>query len=185
MPRPGDVGPQRPDIRTVHFTHTPFADPNVLRILPDAVATELLGGMAAARACGFHTGRWEAAYRACCATFGIDPGRTFVSPLGADADYLAARAASPGCRSAGARLDELLAGRRLVLRVDRMEPSKNLLRGFWAFDELLRSRPDWRGTVVMVALGVRLARKRWPSTMAYGTEVEYAAERGQRHLGHR
>ena len=32
----------RPDLRTVHFTHTPFADPSVLRMLPTAVGTELL-----------------------------------------------------------------------------------------------------------------------------------------------
>ena len=32
----------RPDLRTAHFTHTPFADPSVLRMLPTAVGAELL-----------------------------------------------------------------------------------------------------------------------------------------------
>ena len=54
----------RPDLRTVHFTHTPFADPSVLRMLPTAVGDELLDGMAGFAACGFHTDRWAAAYQA-------------------------------------------------------------------------------------------------------------------------
>jgi hypothetical protein len=57
------LGRLRPDLRTVHFTHTPFADPSVLRMLPTAVGTELLSSMAAFGACGFHTERWAAAYR--------------------------------------------------------------------------------------------------------------------------
>ena len=37
---------ERDDLRTVHFTHTPFADPAVLRALPSDVAGELLAAMA-------------------------------------------------------------------------------------------------------------------------------------------
>jgi trehalose 6-phosphate synthase len=46
----------RPDLTAVHFTHTPFAPPVWLAALPEAHARELLDGMAAHRACGFHTG---------------------------------------------------------------------------------------------------------------------------------
>lgn len=169
---PGILAKERPDLRTVHFTHTPFADPNMLRILPDAATTDLLEGMAAAKACGFHTARWEGAYRSCCQAMGIDPGRTFVSSLAPDPDYLASRASSEDCAAAGADLDELMAGRRMVLRVDRMEPSKNLLRGFWALDELMRSRPDLRGGVVMLALSY-VSRGALPEYQAYATEVEH------------
>ncbi len=59
-----DLARLRPDLHTVHFTHTPFADPSVLRMLPTSVGTELLEAMAGFGACGFHTQRWEAAYRA-------------------------------------------------------------------------------------------------------------------------
>src|SRR5665213_2035922 len=41
-----ELARDRPDLRTVHFTHTPFADPSVLRMLPTAVVDELLAGMA-------------------------------------------------------------------------------------------------------------------------------------------
>lgn len=166
----------RPDLRVVHFTHTPFADPGILRVLPAAVAHELLTGMAAARSCGFHTARWEGAYRACCADMGVDPGRTFVSALTPDAELLATRAAAPECLEARRRLDAMLGDRRLVLRVDRIEPSKNLLRGFWAIDELLRERPDLRGRVTMLAHAYN-SRQSLAEYLAYGNEVEHAANR--------
>ena len=58
---------RRPDLRAVHFTHTPFSDPSGIRILPSAVAEELLAGMAAHVSCGFHAPRWAQAFEACCA----------------------------------------------------------------------------------------------------------------------
>jgi trehalose 6-phosphate synthase len=171
---PGLLSRTRPDLRAVHFTHTPFADPSMLRVLPEAVARAVLEGMSAAAACGFHTARWEAGFRACCADMGVEPRHTFVSPLTPDPDGLFERAASAECVAAGERLEELLRGRRMVLRVDRIEPAKNLLRGFWAFDEMLRMRPDLRGEVVLLALAYA-SRQALPEYLAYGAEVEQTA----------
>jgi trehalose 6-phosphate synthase len=167
---------ERPDLKIVHFSHTPFADPNMFRVLPAETGRELLRGMAAATACGFHTRRWESAYLGCCADMGIEPGPTFVSPLGPNPAHLAARAVAPPCRAARAHIDALVGDRRLVVRVDRLEPSKNLLRGFWAFDELLETYPEWRGNVVMLALGYS-SRETLAEYMAYATEVEHAVAR--------
>jgi trehalose 6-phosphate synthase len=102
--------------------------------------------------------------------------RTFVSPLTPDSDHLVERAASQECMAAGERLEELLGGRRMVLRVDRIEPAKNLLRGFWAFDEMLRMRPELRGEVVLLALAYA-SRSTLPEYLAYGAEVEQGARR--------
>ena len=167
---------ERPDLHTVHFSHTPFADPGILRILPATVARELLSGMAGAQACGFHTARWEQAFRACCRDLAVEPGRTFVSALTPDAELLRRRVAEPQCVEARRRLDEALGDRRLVLRVDRIEPSKNLLRGFWALDELFELRADLRGRVVMVAHAYN-SRQSLAEYLAYGNEVEHAAAR--------
>jgi trehalose 6-phosphate synthase len=173
---PGMLARLRPDLRTVHFTHTPFADPNMWRVLPVDVGREILAGMAAAHACGFHTRRWEAAYLGCCEDMGVDPGRTIVSPLTPDPAYLEARAASAECAAARARVEALVGDRRLILRVDRVEPSKNLLRGFWAFDELLRSHPEWRGEVTMLALAYP-SRQTLADYLAYDNEVALAVQR--------
>ena len=52
----------RPDLRTVHFSHTPFAGPDLVRVLPDRFAEELLDGLAGHHACGFHSARWADAF---------------------------------------------------------------------------------------------------------------------------
>ena len=57
------------------------------------------------------------------------------------------------------------------MRVDRIELSKNLLRGFLAFDELLGSTPEWRERVVFAA-SVYPSREGLPEYLAYRQEVE-------------
>ncbi len=89
---------RRPDLRSVHFLHTPFADPALLAVLPDDVAAELLEGMAGYGACGFHCHRWEAGFVACYAAAGRRVPRTFVAPLGPDAAVLEEEAAAPARR---------------------------------------------------------------------------------------
>jgi trehalose 6-phosphate synthase len=174
----------RPDLKTVHFTHTPFADPSVLRMLPSAVGAELLSAMSDFGACGFHTARWADAYRQGLALLdrdGDDLGAsatTFVSPLSVDADRLRSQAAEPAVAEALARLEDQIGGpdRQVIVRVDRMELSKNLLRGFWAFEELLERQPQRRGRVVFVALAYP-TRQSLPEYLGYQNEVESTVER--------
>ncbi len=63
-----------------------------------------------------------------------------------------------------------------MVRVDRMEPSKNIVRGMLAFEELLDAYPEWRGEVVHVALAYP-CRQGLAEYLAYGAEVEHTAER--------
>ena len=170
----------RPDLSTAHFSHTPFADPAVLRMLPTAVGDELLSAMARFGACGFHSERWAASYRAGLATAGIDGSgtSTYVSPLSIDPARLRASAAGPDVAPALARIEESVGGtdRAVIVRVDRMELSKNLLRGFWAFDELLEREPAHRERVVFVALAYP-TRQGLPEYLAYQEEVETTVAR--------
>jgi trehalose 6-phosphate synthase len=167
---------ERPDLRAVHFTHIPFCDPEAIRILPDEVAGELLAGLASHASCGFHARRWARNFEACCeALWGWHPA-TFVSPLAPDHDDIDTVADSAACAEEGAALDDALDGRRLILRVDRIELSKNLLRGFLAYEELLRTRPEWQGHVVFAAF-VYPSREGLPEYLAYRQEVETLAAR--------
>ncbi|HEV3280983.1 MAG TPA: trehalose-6-phosphate synthase [Acidimicrobiales bacterium] len=176
---------QRPDLRTVHFTHTPFADPSVLRMLPTATGNELLSSMAGFGACGFHTERWAAAYRANQSAPNQSrpegtrsAGRAFVSALSVDPDRLQVSASDPAVSSALARIERLVGDgdRQVVVRVDRMELSKNLLRGFWAFDELLERQPARRERVVFAAFAYP-TRQGLPEYLAYQNEVESTVDR--------
>lgn len=163
----------RPDLTVVHFNHTPFAGPDDLAMLPDDAARELMEGLAAHHACGFHTERWAASFRATCGAVlgsGATPP-TFAAPAAADADDIAAVAAGDACAKALAALEEEVGDRQLVVRVDRIELSKNLLRGFHAFDDLLRTYPQWRERVVFGAF-VYPSREGLAEYLAYRQEVE-------------
>ncbi len=167
------LGALRPDLSCVHFSHTPFAPPVWLEALPDAAVNELLTGMAAHRACGFHTRRWADDFVASAHDLaGLSPA-TFVSPLASDPDALRASAASPECETALAALNQLVRDRALIGRVDRVELSKNLLRGFLAYGDLLERYPAHRGRVVFVA-GAYPSRQGVPGYAAYRDAIEQA-----------
>lgn len=175
---PGLVRSRRPDLRVVHFTHTPFCGPNSIRVLPDDVATTLCGSMASVP-CGFHTRRWARAYEASTREVlgdDADIAPWFVASLGPDAAALEEVAASPEARASGRDLDDLVGDRAVILRTDRIEPSKNVVRGFLAYDLLLEQHPEWRERVVFVAL-VYPSRQGRPEYLAYAQEIEQAVDR--------
>lgn len=162
---------RRPDIDAVHFSHTPFAGPDLMSVLPDPAAGELLESMGRFKACGFHSRRWAADFVASATQLaGVSP-TTFVAPLATDPADIASTAASEACTAALADLDTTLGDRRLICRVDRIELSKNLLRGFHAYDDLLERHPEWRGKVVFGAF-VYPSREGLPEYLAYRQEVE-------------
>ncbi|MGH9032450.1 MAG: alpha,alpha-trehalose-phosphate synthase (UDP-forming) [Acidimicrobiia bacterium] len=168
----------RGDLAITHFTHTPFCGPNSIRVLPDRVAATMCGSMAAV-SCGFHTERWARAYEACTRqVLGSERefAPAFVASLGPDADELSATAASPDAQAAAQALEDQVGDRLLVVRTDRVEPSKNIVRGFLAFDLLLSEHPELRERVVFVAL-VYASREGLPEYLAYRQEVEQAAAR--------
>ncbi|MCW2680411.1 MAG: alpha,alpha-trehalose-phosphate synthase [Frankiales bacterium] len=154
---------RRPDLRIGHFSHTPWAPPEYFCLLPDDVATEVLRGMLGADALGFHSARWADAFARCCGeVLGASyadgcisyEGRTTrvsVHPLGVDAGELRARSAQDDVQARLPVLRELVGDRQLLLRIDRTELSKNIVRGLEAYRSLLRDRPQWRGRVVHLA----------------------------------
>lgn len=148
---PPIIRDERPDLDVVHFTHTPFATADQLRVLPELARTELLLGYAAAGAAGFHSARWSADYTTAGRTFLGVKTRGFVSPLGPAPGAIRALAHSPECDAEVAALDEVLGDRMLIARAERLELSKNLIRGFEAYDQLLALRPDLHGRVVFAA----------------------------------
>ena len=164
---------ERPDLTVVHFNHTPFAGPASVAMLPDAAAEELFAGLASHHACGFHSRRWADSFATSCEAV-LGPGRTprtFVAPAAADAEDIRGVAASAACEAALAELEAQVGDRRLIVRVDRIELSKNLLRGFHAFDDLLHEHPGWRERVVFAAF-VYPSREGLPEYLAYRQEVE-------------
>jgi trehalose 6-phosphate synthase len=177
-----DLADKRPDLKLVHFHHTPFADPSWLSVLPDQWVQELLSGLAAYQSCGFHSARWERSFLACCDEFLGRRPPTFVSGLPAAVEDLRRIAASEDAEREAARLDQVIGDRQVIVRVDRMELSKNILRGFLAYDEMLSRRPELRGRVVFLAFCYP-SRETLADYASYHQEVETTVDLVNRHWG--
>ncbi len=182
---PGMLREARPDLRVVHFTHTPFCGPNSVRVLPGDVASAICRSMAGVP-CGFHSERWARAYTASVQeVLGADTRPpTFVGALGPDLAALREVAESDAARAAAGKLDDLLGNRALLLRVDRVDPSKNIVRGFAAFDLAMAQFPELRERVVFLAR-LNASRETMPEYLAYRNEVEHAAARVNERWGTR
>ena len=65
------------------------------------------------------------------------------------------------------------------MRVDRTDPSKNIVRGFHAFALLLEEHPEWQGRVTMLAL-LDPSRQAIPEYVEYLADDRAGGPRGQR-----
>ncbi len=169
---PGMLRELRPDLRIGHFSHTPWAPVEYFRMLPDDIAEQVLRGMLGADRLGFLTHRWADAFTACCDALvgGLGSTEVGVHGLGADAEFLRKRSRESDVDERMAALrGQIGEGRRTVVRVDRTELSKNIVRGLLAYRELLRRRPEWRERVVHVAFA-------YPSRQDLAVYREYTAE---------
>ncbi|GAB2993255.1 trehalose-6-phosphate synthase [Streptomyces pseudoechinosporeus] len=170
----------RPDLRIGHFSHTPWAPPEYFRMLPDDIAAQLLGGILGADRAAFLTQRWADAFTDCCHAVlgpGIPSGtRIGVHGLGADADFLRKRSHEADVDERIVALREQIgAGRKAIVRVDRTELSKNIVRGLLAYRQLLEDQPSWRERVVHVALAYP-SRQDLAVYRDYMTEVQRLAD---------
>jgi trehalose 6-phosphate synthase len=169
---PGMLRELRPDLRIAHFSHTPWAPVDYFRMLPDDIAGQVLRGMLGADRLGFLTRRWADAFTACCTEFadGLGDTRVGVHGLGADADFLRARSHEADVEERIVALrEEIGRDRKTIVRVDRTELSKNIVRGLLAYRRLLESRPEWRERVVHVAFA-------YPSRQDLAVYRDYTAE---------
>jgi trehalose 6-phosphate synthase len=168
------VRDERPDALLAHFTHIPWPPPDRWHVLPEPVRAAIHSGLVANDVVAFHTERWAAAFRESAReTLGPDAiARTAVvaHPISVDPGEFAELAASPAVLEAEQRLEE---GRpeKVVLRVDRTDPSKNVVRGVLAFERLLETTPEAVGRVVMRAL-LDPSRQTIPEYVAYLEEIQ-------------
>lgn len=144
---PGQLRELRPDLRISHFTHTPWASKQYLDLLPSDIREQLLGGMLGADLVGFHTAEWAREFTDSAGA----AAPVAVFPLGVDGDELRDLAHRPEVDDKLAALRADVGGLRTIVRVDRTELSKNVLRGLLAYRELLTTHPEWRERVVHLA----------------------------------
>jgi trehalose 6-phosphate synthase len=161
---PALVRRARPDAFLHHFVHIPWTQSDSWRVLPGFIRDELYMGLLANDIVGFHTASYRRNFLQCCRDL-LDLDVDFAAgivhvedrevwvrnyPLPIDAKATCAVAASERTR---AFEEELLRRRRefLILRVDRADLSKNVLRGFSAFDLFLEQHPEFAERVTFLA----------------------------------
>jgi len=91
-----------------------------------------------------------------------------------DAGELISRAGEPDVQARVATLAETARGRKLIVRIDRTELSKNIVRGLAAYRELLITWPQWRGRVVHMAFAYP-SRHDLPEYREYTASVQRMA----------
>lgn len=159
---------REPDVLIHHFTHSPWVQSDYLRLLPQPLRRELLQGMLANDVLGFHTHHYANNFLHCCregeaVRASVDFKRrvvrhgereTFIRhyPISIDHEALERISRRPEVAEYRARFRALAQGRKLLVRVDRVEPSKNILRGLQAYELFLRRRPEWRNRIVFANL---------------------------------
>jgi trehalose 6-phosphate synthase len=175
---------ERPDAFLHHFVHIPWTQPDSWRILPAEIRAEIFEGLLANDIVGFHTRSYCNNFLQCCRELMdletdferrsvLHDGReTWVRayPLPIDADGLHAIASSPAVAE---REKEIMRRRRehLILRVDRADLSKNVLRGFSAFDLFLEQHPEFSERVTFIA-HLQPSRQDVPEYVEYLEKIE-------------
>ncbi len=162
---PRFVREQAPDATLSHFVHIPWPQPDYWRILPTGIRRAIHDGLLANDVVGFHTSRWRLAFMRCAVDIAGAEGnfadwvveysgrRTLVSasPISVDPPEFEELAESEAVLAAEQEIVERRP-ERLVVRVDRTDPSKNIVRGFRAFELYLEAHPEMHDRVGMLAL---------------------------------
>lgn len=190
---PAMVRERVPDARLQHFLHIPWPAVEEWSDVPDEILGDIYRGLAAADVLGFQTPRdarnfLDGAERYLPeAHVWRDPDemiyagqRTIVRayPIALTPASVREQAATPKALDQVQQLRErfhLDDGRKLIVRVDRVEPAKNIARGFQAYERLLREHPEWRERVTFLALLVP-SRESLPEYRAYADRVRQAID---------
>ncbi len=150
-----------------HFTHIPWPGPEYWAVLPPAMRHAILEGLCAADVLGFQTNADALNFLRTCqnhlprASVNYKPQRIWYRnhatyarsfPISIDVQSLTKEADSQAVQKYQPEIKDMVSGCQLILRIDRIEPSKNIVRGFQAFKEMLELYPEHHGKVSFLAL---------------------------------
>ena len=167
----------RPDATLMHFVHVPWPQPDQWRVLPRTMRTAIHEGLIANDVIGFHTDRWRSNFiYSTRELLGEDvTQRTVTAPISVDPTEFDELARSEAVLAAEREIAERRP-EQLVVRVDRTDPSKNIVRGFRAFELFLEAHPEAHRRVGMLAL-LDPSRQDIPEYAEYLAATEREARR--------
>ncbi|HYT36746.1 MAG TPA: trehalose-6-phosphate synthase [Ktedonobacteraceae bacterium] len=181
---PAMIRQRHPSIIMQQFIHIPWPDIRCWQFLPSNIAQAIYSGLIGNDIIGFQTERDARNF--------LEGARTLLD--GAVVDFEEGVVWWQGHRTharaypisisvteerrivqsrAGKRAAEKilpLLGEKTVMRVDRIEPTKNIVRGFQAYAQMLDEHPELQGRVKFLAFLVP-SRQSMPEYRRYNTEV--------------
>jgi trehalose 6-phosphate synthase len=189
---PGMVREACPDATIQFFLHIPWPDPGAWRCLPIEWMREFLHSVAACDLVGLQTSPDADAFRRSCKDhlgLEVDTPRNLVRsgyhttvvrhyPISLAVDEFEELARSSGVRRVRENVREARPQAddgMLIVRVDRTDPSKNIVRGMLAFGLLLHEHPELHGRVAMYCQ-LDPSRQDIPEYVGYKDEIITAAE---------
>ena len=151
----------------LHFVHIPWPGPEYWGILPPKMRKAILDSLCAVDLLGFQTKGDALNFLRTCQSYlpsarvnfrlmtvrykkSITHVRDF--PISIDVTAIRQLAESPETKLYEKDLKEIVGDKKLILRIERIEPSKNIIRGFQAFEEMLELYPEHCGQVTFLAL---------------------------------
>lgn len=164
----GYIRQQMPEILIQHFIHIPWPTPIYWQLLPRFMRQAIISSLCSADIVGLQTRRDVQSFLSCCQEFidraVVDRGQQTVSidgrvtrvrayPISVDVAGLKEIVASGRLAKYEEKLSPLC-GEQTIVRVDRVEPSKNIIRGFKAFATLLERYPRFVGRIKFLAFMV-------------------------------
>jgi trehalose 6-phosphate synthase len=156
---------ERPTL--LHFVHIPWPGPEYWRMLPTAMRHAILDGLCGVDLLGFQTQADALNFIRTCqaylprASVKYGKGRIWYRnhathvrefPISIDVKRLRQMAESPEVAKLREEVGKSIGDQKLILRVERVEPSKNIVRGFQAFEELLENHPEHLERVTFLAI---------------------------------
>lgn len=151
----------------LHFIHVPWPGSTYWRMLPGTMRQAILDSLCAVDLLGFQTREDGLNFIRSCESFlpgasvNFKRGRVWYRnhathvrdfPISIDVEALRQLAGSPEVAGYRSEIQSIAGGRQLIVRIDRIEPSKNVVRGFYAFEEMLELHPEHRNRVTFLAL---------------------------------
>ncbi|MGD0115900.1 MAG: trehalose-6-phosphate synthase [Dehalococcoidia bacterium] len=173
-----------PGVALQHFIHIPWPGLEAWQDLPRQIVDSIFEGLLANDSVVFQTEKWAQDFLLTCWAFfpsaridftdGVVTYRgrrtkVSVNPISVDVFDLRSQLSSPEAQPYFASLAAETAEKTIV-RVDRLDPSKNIDAGLRAFDRLLQSHPEWAGRVRMLSFLVP-SRGSIPEYRSYADEV--------------
>lgn len=155
----------KPEALLFHFIHVPWCSPDYFRFLPAEMRQRILESLLENDIIGLHSWRYVRNFMHCCRDFlgcriDLKRHKVYVGnravyvkayPISISVEELTGIADSAEAAKERLKFAKLREKYQLIVRIDRAELSKNLVRGFEAYSLLLKNHPELRGKVKFLA----------------------------------